>query len=343
MCDSLSINHTPANPSCQATRIFEASRPKIIDSDKRVRGNSLIPFGQGGQNKYWLKMSESSVYLKPFENANLTGKPRPRYLNSSFQEWTDPTPSQPRIKPRWSRGTGTSWRATREGRGLTGQTAENCGKEDPMFKKLAIGLTTMFGVVLLAASLHAQEFSADVIVKGPDGKVQKGKFYHTANKDRYDSSVEKKPGTVVETHLIIDRGQNLIYLVEPQQKLILVNYALQALGNPAAGGSGDNSCAGLAKALGPMIARQGASGCKQVGSENVNGRSTVKWEMHMKVGAIQLGTATTWVDSQLKTSIKWQFSAGDSGELQNIQPGAQPASLFVLPADYRRQDLPGSK
>lgn len=212
-----------------------------------------------------------------------------------------------------------------------------------MFHRFAIGLTAIFGVVLFAATLQAQEFSADVITKLPDGKVQKGKLYHTANKERYDSSVEKKPGSVIETHMIIDHEHKLIYLVEPQQKSILVNHALQAVSNPATGGPGDSSCADLANALGPVMAQQGASGCKRIGSESVNGRSTDKWEMHLKLGIIQLGTGTVWVDSQLRTSIKWQLSGGDSGELQNIQPGPQPASLFVLPADYRKQDLPGSK
>lgn len=81
MCDSLSINHTPAIPLCQATRTSLISvlsliwRPKIIDSDKRVRGNSVIPFGRGRQTKYRLKMSESIVYLKPFENAKRQGNP----------------------------------------------------------------------------------------------------------------------------------------------------------------------------------------------------------------------------------------------------------------------------
>ncbi len=31
---------------------------------------------------------------------------------------------------------------------------------------------------------------------------------------------------------------------------------------------------------------------------------------------------------------------GSSGELQDLKIEAQPASLFVLPADYRKQYLP---
>jgi hypothetical protein len=102
----------------------------------------------------------------------------------------------------------------------------------------------------------------------------------------------------------------------------------------------DNSCAELMKAAVSSIPRRGATGCKRTGSEKINGRDTVKWEMHLGAGKIQVGTWSVWVDPQLKMAVKWQSSDGSSGELENILPGPQPASLFVLPSDYRRQDLP---
>lgn len=40
--------------------------------------------------------------------------------------------------------------------------------------------------------------------------------------------------------------------------------------------------------------------------------------------------ALLWVGTQIKTAIKWTLGDGSSGELQNIQVGAQPASLFAL-------------
>jgi len=200
----------------------------------------------------------------------------------------------------------------------------------------------MFGIAL---TLQAQEYSADLITRPSNGTAQKGKLYHTANKDRFDSFVDtpqylRAPGekpVPAETRMITDRQQKLIYLVEPQQKLILVNYALQMKKDPPAGNSGGNPCDDFAKVLGPTL---GSNGCKQVGPETVSGRSAVKWEMQIRTLTGQAGTGTVWVDSQLKTAIKWLSTSGDSGELQNIQVGPQPASLFVLPADYRRQDLP---
>jgi hypothetical protein len=192
-----------------------------------------------------------------------------------------------------------------------------------------------FGMALLALTLQAQEFSADVLTAQPDGKGQKGKIYHTPDKDRYDSFVEQAAG-LTPTRMITDREHKLMYLVEPKEKVILVNHALEsAPKNPP-----DKSCMDLANILGPTFAGQGATGCKQLGAETIRGRSTVKWEVTLKLGPNQTGTSTLWVDPQLKWVVKFHYPNGEAGELQNIQVGPQPASLFALPADYRKQDLP---
>jgi hypothetical protein len=207
---------------------------------------------------------------------------------------------------------------------------------------LRILLAVMLGVPLLAMQLP--DFSADT-VNTTNGKVSRGRIYHTANKDRLDTTLHLpammgRPARDSETHMITDREQKLIYLVEPQKKLILVNYALQIVSRDAPDRSPDKSCAELAKASGSMVAMKGASNCRQIGSENVNGRSAALWEVQVGMGTIQLGTWAEWVDSQWKMTVKWRTADGTTGELENIQLGPQPASLFVLPADYRRQDLP---
>ena len=184
----------------------------------------------------------------------------------------------------------------------------------------------------------AQEFSADMISRSADGKVTKSKLYQTAAKERFDSNVEIKPGTSVETHMIIDRHEKLIYLVEPQQRTILVNHALQVASNTSGSGpSSTNPCEDLMQWVNPTVVGQQFA-CKQVGYESVNGRSTEKWQMDSKWWGS--GPAYLWVDAQIKATIKWTLPGGSSGELQNIKVGAQSASLFELPADYRKQDLP---
>ncbi len=206
-----------------------------------------------------------------------------------------------------------------------------------MYRRLPVPVI-MLTLLLLAGPVSAQEFSADVISHMLGGQVSKGKMYSTANKMRFDSSIKMPGGKVMESRMIMDRSAKLIYIVEPQQRTILVNHVLERMHSSGSSGS---VCADLAQALGPSLP-QGMQSCKQVGSETVMGRSASKWQVEMRTLTGQMGVGSVWVDSQLKTAVKWDFPGlgSGSGELQNIQVGSQPASLFVLPADYRRQDLP---
>ena len=200
---------------------------------------------------------------------------------------------------------------------------------------IAVSLVVAF---LPSASASSQQFSADMISRAVDGKVSKNKLYQTPDKERFDSTVEIKPGTSIETHMVIDRHEKMIYLIEPQQKMILVNHVLQVAGGPSASGSSSsNPCEELMRMINPAFAQQQFA-CKQLGHEFVNGRSTEKWQMDsMELGS---GPAYLWVDSQIKAAIKWTLPDGSSGELQNIKLGAQSPGLFQLPTDYRKQDLP---
>ena len=225
--------------------------------------------------------------------------------------------------------------ATRDKNCLCGLTTLGQIKR-PRIKIASVGF--LVAIVLPIAPAFAQEFSADMISRAVDGKVSKSMLYQTPEKERFDSTVEIKPGTSIETHMIIDRHEKLIYLIEPQQKMILVNHVLQvAGGRSASGSSSSNPCEELMRMINPGFAQQQFA-CKQLGHEFVNGRSAEKWQMDSKwLGS---GPAYLWVDSQIKIAIKWTLSDGSSGELQNIKMGAQSASLFQLPTDYRKQDLP---
>jgi hypothetical protein len=75
--------------------------------------------------------------------------------------------------------------------------------------------------------------------------------------------------------------------------------------------------------------------CRKIGSETVNGRSTVKYEGTNAKGE----TGDVWLDPKLRFPVKWEGKNG-SWELRNIQEGTQPASLFEIPADYKKFDMP---
>jgi hypothetical protein len=76
---------------------------------------------------------------------------------------------------------------------------------------------------------------------------------------------------------------------------------------------------------------------KDLGAETVNGRSTEKW-MFTFVLAGKTYTSYNWIDKKLSAPIKSQ-SEGSSMEVRDIKEGAQPDSLFEIPADYRKTTM----
>ena len=50
---------------------------------------------------------------------------------------------------------------------------------------------------------------------------------------------------------------------------------------------------------------------------------------------------TAWIDQKLHFPIKNVGAGGDTWELQNLKEGSQDASLFEIPAGYRKMDMGG--
>jgi len=75
--------------------------------------------------------------------------------------------------------------------------------------------------------------------------------------------------------------------------------------------------------------------CKRVGEETVNGRGAVKYQATSPQGKVQYA----WLDTKLKFLVKSEDPEGRSMEFRNIKEGAQPASLFEIPAGYRKMDM----
>ena len=98
-----------------------------------------------------------------------------------------------------------------------------------------------------------------------------------------------------------------------------------------AAGDVENACGDWQRS----VRTQGGS-CHKVGSESVNGRSTVKYETVNTNGDVH----HFWLDPKLRFPVKWD-GKNNSGELRNIQEGAQPASLFEVPAGFTKMDMGG--
>ncbi len=186
--------------------------------------------------------------------------------------------------------------------------------------------------MFLATAVFAQEFSADM-VQTRDGKTRTaGKLHVGNNKARFDSAEgqEGQMGAV-----IINLATHTTDILIPQHKM----YVESAVGFGRRGGYNffrpvdiNNACPDWMK----MQDKPGST-CEKVGPDTVNGRSTIKYTGKSADGK----SGTAWVDTTLKFAIKWQGDDGDTTELQNIQEGSQPDSLFVIPADYQKMDMGG--
>ncbi len=191
------------------------------------------------------------------------------------------------------------------------------------------------GVLLASSVVMAQEFSADVI----NGRGGQGiqKVYSTRDRVRFE--VEGQNQAMGPSAVIVDSAQSkwLVLLSErrmyidgwPQmmQKPIITQYWHVSDVNDA--------CPGWKKLAEQAGTYKNWGSCTKVGSDTVGGRSTVKYE-----GVSSKGDKNNiWVDTKLHCVIKMDGVTGGGIELTHIKEGAQPASLFEIPAGYTRFDM----
>ena len=185
--------------------------------------------------------------------------------------------------------------------------------------------------LLFAASfaLAQTEFSADIY---NDRKGDSpAKIYFGKDKMRFESA-DKDPrrgGALIldlanQTSTVIMDSQQMYMQVPQQMAKRRMAYDFFRTGDA------ENACADWLQ----MEANKGGT-CHKVGNETVNGRNTVKYEGTNAKGE----TGFVWLDPKLRFPVKWQGKDG-GGELRNIQEGTQPASLFEVPAGYKKFEMP---
>ena len=197
-------------------------------------------------------------------------------------------------------------------------------------------ITKMFCLLFLilsaAFALAQTEFSAD-IVDNSRQKSGKGptKVYFGKDKIRFDSADSSDPrngGSVIfdlakETWVVLMPKQHM-YMEMPSK--MMENRGMFEFFRS---GDVENACSDWLK-----LARNKGGSCHKVGSETVNGRDTVKYEGTNAEG----DSSSVWLDSKLRFPVKWK-GKNDGGEMQNIKEGSQAASLFEVPADYKKFDM----
>ena len=193
-------------------------------------------------------------------------------------------------------------------------------------------------VLVLAFSatfaLAQADFSAEIVDLQKSGTPTQAKIYFAKDKIRIDSqnSAPRSGGAVImnfatQTSTVLMAQQHMYMEMPAQVQGQRMSYASAFFRT----GDVENACGDWQK----MALNQGST-CHKVGSESVNGRSTVKYEATNASGDV----SHFWLDPKLRFPVKWQGKNSD-GELRNIQEGAQPASLFEVPAGFTKMQMPG--
>lgn len=198
------------------------------------------------------------------------------------------------------------------------------------------GIVNVLCVALFAALAPvalAQDFSADLVSAKQGGP---SKVYSTKDKIRFD--VEGKNEAMGPMAMIIDEANGKLLMLMASRRMYMDSVPAM-MRTPLMSQfwhveDVNDACPQWKKAAEQLNSAKNWGSCTKVGSETVNGRSTVKYE-----GLSTNGQETTvWVDTKLHCPIKTDASSGGM-ELRNIQEGSQPASLFEVPAGYTRFDM----
>jgi hypothetical protein len=186
---------------------------------------------------------------------------------------------------------------------------------------------------LLSLPLFAQQdFSADVVNHKDGGSQSHARIFVTKDKWRIEGLQEGRMNGAIITNLAtrtsdILMAERKMYMEFPQGQ----GPAGQQMWSFYHARDIDDACSEWMK----LPYNQGGS-CHKVGSDTVNGRSTVKYTGTNSKGE----TGSVWFDKKIAFPIKWEGEKGGSGALQNIQEGSQPASLFEIPSDYQKFQMP---
>jgi hypothetical protein len=198
----------------------------------------------------------------------------------------------------------------------------------PMIQK-TIRTSCLIAFLLAANFALAQtEFSGEMF---DSQKGSNGKIYFAKDKVRFESTnKDPRSGGVVimnlttQTTTVLMNQQHMYMELSQQMASQRTAYNFFRTGDVEA------ACSDWMQ----LPQNKGGS-CRKIGSETVNGRSTVKYEGTNAKGE----TGDVWLDPKLRFPVKWEGKNG-SWELRNIQEGTQPASLFEIPADYKKFDMP---
>jgi len=194
------------------------------------------------------------------------------------------------------------------------------------------------GFLVIGSLALAQDFSADVFSSKQSNNGDDGKLYSTKDKIRWE--FQERSSKMGRVAIVVDEAQGKSFALLEQQHMYMDSGQWMTKSTPMVTRfwhvqDVNDACPQWKKIAEQWKTDVNWGSCTRVGSDTVNGRSTVKYE-----GVNKKGERTYyWVDTNLKCVIKTD-SAGSGGmELRNIKEAPQPASLFSIPAGYTKFDM----
>jgi len=180
----------------------------------------------------------------------------------------------------------------------------------------------------------AQQFSADVINKKTENEGPK-KIYAGNGKERVE--VESSNPMMGHTAVILDESQNKYTVLMTERHMYMDASAMMV--RPLITQfwhvqDVNDACPQWRKTAEQAGTLKNWGGCTKVGNDTLNGRSAVKYEGVSNKGE----KGYIWVDTKLHCVVKTEDTSGGI-ELHNIEEGAQPASLFEIPAGYTKFEM----
>ena len=193
-------------------------------------------------------------------------------------------------------------------------------------------LATLAVAMALGAPAHAQQFSADLVDLKADGSPREpgegGKIFVADGKVRIDRA------DASGTRFLVDADKGTAYAVAPMQRLYMDAKQSSVLTELMVPVDPANPCARW-QAMATVAGDDGGQWqCLQAGTEDLDGRPTVKFTMTSPKGVKRTG----WIDEQLKFPVKLQTEDGAVIELRHVEEGRQSARLFEIAGSFRKYD-----
>lgn len=194
----------------------------------------------------------------------------------------------------------------------------------------ATALLLLTQLAIAQAPMQPQPFSADMQFSSTRGgdmtRDMNGKMYFGSGHIRMDV----QGGPQGSALIITDFKTQTTEILMPEQHMYIEHKA-GAMGGPAAGMAPNvkpyrdpsNPCAG----------EEGMT-CKNVGVEEVSGRTCDHWQITDKKGKV----SNVWIDQKLHFPIK-AVSEDSTMTLSNIKEGEPADNLFQIPPGYTKMDI----